>query len=230
MSPPHALLLDLAGVLKVPDGPWIAEQLHRVGLHADVEHIGRAHYLAIQSFDASPIARHRDAYTQAYPRSFIDALGVPVGLREKMLVELFVGDDVARAVALESSVAAVRASSDDGFVVVVVTNNTSPGAKEWLASVGLAGSIQGGPIAAVVESSIVGVAKPNPDIIRHALAAANCADPAYACFVGDSLRIDGQAADGAGVPFVHFDPYSICHAPTHPHVLSLAELGPFLRT
>ncbi|MEP6528029.1 MAG: transposase family protein, partial [Nocardioidaceae bacterium] len=49
--------------------------------------------------------------------------------------------------------------------------------------------------------------------------------------LGDSLRIDGQAAERASVQFVHFDPPGICHSSEHHHVRDLddGELSDILR-
>ena len=118
-----------------------------------------------------------------------------------------------------------------GVSIVVVTNNSVPGAREWLAAEGLTDQTRGGPLTDVVESAVLGVAKPDPRIIFEALRAAGENNPASAVFVGDSLRIDGQAAERAGVRFVHFDPPGICQFSGHYHVRDLDDggLGDMLR-
>lgn len=88
-----------------------------------------------------------------------------------------------------------------GALVVVVTNAASPGAsRAWLAGVGLVLRDHGGPVTAVIDSSEVGVAKPDPAILHLAPGAAgwNDHDLQRVAFVGDSLRLDGKLRDEPG--------------------------------
>lgn len=56
----------------------------------------------------------------------------------------------------------------------------------------------------VVTSESCGFAKPDPRILRVALDALDVR-PAEAWYVGDDIRIDGAAAQAAGVPFLWID-------------------------
>jgi putative hydrolase of the HAD superfamily len=219
----RTLLLDLDGVLKVPDEAWIRQQLGRIGVTADPVRVRRAHYRAIQAFDAAAVMPHLDAYRSTYPTAFIDALDLTDASRAQALRVTFRGSAVGRSTPLPSSIEAVTTLATAGVVVAVVTNNSTPGALSWLDAAGLACSPSGGPLRAVVESSVVGVAKPDPRIIHVALQHAGQTDPASAVFVGDSLRLDGKAAEGAGVLFAHFDPESICASTAHHHLTGLAD-------
>ena len=73
-------------------------------------------------------------------------------------------------------------------------------------------------------SAVFGVAKPDPSIFQHAVAALGVT-PERTLYVGDSLRFDVRGATAAGLRPVHFDPYRLCPAPDgHPHITALVQL------
>ena len=63
------------------------------------------------------------------------------------------------------------------------------------------------PVACVIDSEIVGVAKPDPAIFAHGLAALGQHDPSRVAYVGDSVTMDVEGAAAAGLRPVHLDPY-----------------------
>ena len=79
-------------------------------------------------------------------------------------------------------------------------------------------------VAVVVDSEIVGVAKPNPAIFELALDV--IAVPPHRCwYIGDSVYFDVDGAASAGLPCAHVDPYEMCDADDHPHVASLSDFA-----
>ncbi len=81
----------------------------------------------------------------------------------------------------------------------------------------------------VVDSAVVGVAKPDPAIFSIALDALGVPASRTVLYVGDSLRYDVAGAVAAGLQPVHLDPHGFCPLPSgHPHVRSLAELARIL--
>jgi putative hydrolase of the HAD superfamily len=78
-------------------------------------------------------------------------------------------------------------------------------------------------VAAIVDSRVFGLEKPDPRILAHALEAVG-ADASEATHVGDSVRSDVRGAERAGITPVHYDPYGLCRASDHRHVRALAEL------
>jgi FMN phosphatase YigB (HAD superfamily) len=219
----RTLLLDLDGVLKVPDLEWVVRQLRSIGVAGDPVRVRDAHYRAIQAFDASPVMPHLDAYKLTYPAAFIDALGLPNTSLLQARRVIFHGSAVGRSAICRSSIEAVTTLSAAGVAIAVVTNNSSPSARAWLDAAGLTCSSTGGPLRAVIESSIVGIAKPDPRIIHEALKLVGKDDPAGAVFVGDSLRLDANAAEGAGAVFAHFDPAAVCRSMAHRHLTGLGD-------
>ena len=77
----------------------------------------------------------------------------------------------------------------------------------------------GSPMGVILDSAVVGVAKPDPAIFRIALDALGVPAGRSVLHVGDSLRYDVAGALAAGLQPVHMDPYGFCPAPDgHPHV------------
>jgi putative hydrolase of the HAD superfamily len=78
----------------------------------------------------------------------------------------------------------------------------------------------------VVDSTVVGVAKPDPAIFGIALDALGVPAGGTVLHVGDSLRYDVAGALAAGLQPVHLDPHGFCPAPDgHRHLRTLAELA-----
>ena len=85
------------------------------------------------------------------------------------------------------------------------------------------------PVGVVVDSAVVGVAKPDPAIFGIALDALGVPASGTVLHVGDSLRYDVAGALAAGLEPVHLDPHGFCPAPDgHRHVRTLAELAQHL--
>jgi putative hydrolase of the HAD superfamily len=83
----------------------------------------------------------------------------------------------------------------------------------------------GVPVLAIIDSTIVGVAKPAAEIFQHALESLRV-KPERAVYVGDTFRYDIRGARAAGLMPVHFDPYELCEARAdHAHVARLSEVS-----
>jgi len=84
----------------------------------------------------------------------------------------------------------------------------------------------GVPVGVVIDSAVVGVAKPDPAIFGLALDVLGVPASGTVLHVGDSLRYDVAGALAAGLQPVHLDPHGFCPAPDgHRHVRTLAELA-----
>ena len=85
---------------------------------------------------------------------------------------------------------------------------------------------EGVRVGVVIDSAVVGVAKPDPAIFGLALEALRIPASGAVLHVGDSLRFDVAGALAAGLQPVHLDPHGFCPAPDgHPHIRTLAELA-----
>ena len=86
----------------------------------------------------------------------------------------------------------------------------------------------GVPVLAIVDSHVVGIAKPAAEIFRHALEPLDVS-PSSAIYVGDTVRYDVRGARAAGLRPVHFDPFDLCvERADHDHVRQLSEVEPLL--
>ena len=91
----------------------------------------------------------------------------------------------------------IRALRADGYRVGLITNNVREGSATWRAMVPLDELFD-----VVVDSSEVGMRKPNPAIYRHALDLLGGVEPAEAVFLDDSPgNVDG--ARRAGLHAIH---------------------------
>jgi putative hydrolase of the HAD superfamily len=200
-----AILFDAGGVLVLPDPTVLGPLLAPYGGDPSVARHVRAHYagMAVKSEQG---ADEHDwlAYDEAYVRS--------VGV---------IGADAAEAAVVLGATRTAWlwrypiASSTDALaelhrlgVPIGVVSNASGQIEGVLqrTAVCQVGAGAGTPVACVVDSHVVGVAKPDPAIFTPALAALGRPAERVA-YVGDSVVIDVRGALAAGLRPVLLDPY-----------------------
>lgn len=93
----------------------------------------------------------------------------------------------------------IRALRDDGYRLGLVTNNVREGSATWRAMVPVDELFE-----VVVDSSEVGMRKPNPAIFHHALDLLGVADPTTAVFLDDSPG-NVVGAQQAGLHAIHVE-------------------------
>lgn len=126
-----------------------------------------------------------------------------------VLAELGVELDVAKLAGLfrslgvhEVVVEKVAALKADGYKTAIVTNNVKEGSAEWRAMVDVEALFD-----VVIDSSAVGVRKPNPAIYRLALDELGGVEPARAVFLDDHEgNVAGARAVGLHAVLVGPDP------------------------
>jgi putative hydrolase of the HAD superfamily len=205
------VFLDAGGVLVLPDRRLLAGALADIGIEIEPDAIPRAHYRAVHTLDR-PSTRQdyqRALFSQLEitARRTADALAVWERLADRGRTGQVFWNEHTPAAA--DTVAALQRA---GIAVVIVTNSDGHG-EENLRDSGFGG-------IPVIDSTVVGVAKPDPRIFEIALARAG-ADPAATVHVGDALVNDVVGAQAAGVTPIHFDPLRLCRATAHRHVRSL---------
>lgn len=226
------VLLDAGGVLLFPQPDVLLPQLRSAGVEPGLDVLERAHYRAMSQIDVpgspEPTA---DLWWQSYLLDFIAECGVdPAGgptLAARMAQSIpdfgwtHVGPRVADG---------LRAIAGLGVKVGIVSNSdgTVEGELRRLGVCwsGGSGSATGTEVGVVVDSAVVGVAKPDPRIFAFALDALGVRPGKDVLHVGDSLRYDVTGALAAGLRPVHLDPYAFCPEPDgHEHVSSLLEVA-----
>jgi len=201
-----AVLIDLGGVVYLPDHDRMMAVLARLGVDADPETLDHAHYAGVAAtddFTSDNSVWH--AYNLAYARAHgisDDDLDVA---RTILLEEFDRGDVWTREIGGVRD--ALRAIKSRGAQIAVVSNADGTVEQQLRAD----GICQVGPgpgveVGAVIDSRVVGVAKPDPAIFRLALDALGVA-PEHAIHVGDTPAADVEGARAAGVHPVLVDPY-----------------------
>jgi putative hydrolase of the HAD superfamily len=225
-----AVLFDMGGVFVLPQPPLAATALRVAGLHqladAPDEAHHRAHYVAMRAHDEdrpddADIGRH---YLEAYLRS----LGVEPAELDTVLAAIDADwerpsderwiwaqpEQVTALVEIAETRPVAIVSNCDGTAEVIL-------ARTEICQVGPGPGVG---VAAIVDSHVVGVAKPDPAIFRVALDAVGT-DPARTVFVGDSRRFDVDGARAAGLHPVQLDPYDLYAGEPHDRIRSLADLA-----
>jgi len=226
-EPVETVLLDAGGVLIMPAAEAIQAILLAAGARADLRTLDRAHYLGTAATDASP-PRSRKLYLRAFAR----ACGVPNERVEETVAELRVAIEGPHWTRRLPGVAeTLRALSSLPITLGVVSNSVGVAADQLRQ----AGICQVGPglgtqVAFVIDSALVGVAKPDPAIFHLALGRLGVG-PMRAVHVGDTARIDVDGAVAAGLRALHLDPYGDCPDPPgrHEHLRQLSDLPDWVR-
>jgi len=239
-----AILLDAGGVLVFPEPANVVPLLRKAGVDPDLSMLERAHYRAMASQDTESRPPVAVSWWRNYLLSYVAACGVAQERCEPLATEmahqirghgwthvgLGVMDGLRAVAALGLPMGVV--SNSDGSVEgdlrrLGVCHVPDPGPDP----AGEPDPRPGIPMGVILDSAVVGVAKPDPEIFRLALDALGVPAGSAVLHVGDSLRYDVAGALAAGLQPVHMDPYGFCPAPEgHPHVRSLAELAGSLET
>ena len=232
--PCRAVFLDAGGVIVLPDRHLVADALARIGVTVDPSIVPLAHYRAVRALDRAaasptPPARHpphdRPDPDRLCAGPTAPAWIVPGRAAEALASWEALADRSRSGVVLwreptPGAIGAIPALQRAGPAVVIVTNSDGHG-EENLRDSGFDG-------VPVIDSTVVGAAKPDPRIFEIALARAG-ATAAHTVHVGDSLANDVAGARVAGITPIHFDPLRACRATDHRHVRTLAGVSRHVR-
>jgi putative hydrolase of the HAD superfamily len=201
-----AVLVDLGGVVYLPDHGRMRAALARLGIDPSHEDLDRAHFAGVAAtddFTSDHSVWH--AYNLAYARVH----GVPDAdldhARAVLLEEFEKGDVWTREIpGAREALAALAATG----VRLAVVSNADGTVEAQLRADGICqvGPGPGVEVGAVLDSGVVGVGKPDPAIFHLALDALGVA-PEHAVHVGDTPAADVAGARAAGVHPVLVDPY-----------------------
>lgn len=220
MSGWAAVLIDVGGVFVVPH-PHVLRPV--VGVDAPDEAFVRAHYAGTASLDAfGP-----NGWT-AYCATYAHEVGVPVRQLRSVLPALRKAFQVdARTLwsyVRHDSVAGLKALAATELPVAIVSNSDGT-VEQLLRDEGICqvGDGDGTCVEVVIDSHVVGVAKPDPAIFTHALDVVGL-PPERCLYLGDTVSADVDGARAAGLHPVHLDPYGFCNDATHDHVAAVGNL------
>ncbi len=228
-----AILLDAGGVLVFPQPDLLRPPLQALGVSPDVAAFERAHYRAMVVQDVAAVPPAPGTWWREYLVGYFAACGVPGDQCRELATEVAAAT-MGRAWTHvgTGAMAGLRALAALGLPIGVVSNSDGSVQAE-LRRLGVCYTPGGPepdtaaiPVGVVVDSAVVGVAKPDPAIFGIALDALGVPASGTVLHVGDSLRYDVAGALAAGLEPVHLDPHRFCPAPDgHRHVRTLAELA-----
>jgi FMN phosphatase YigB (HAD superfamily) len=202
-----AVVFDIGGVFLYPGFGPVAGIISDLGLALpdDESAYRAAHHAGVRALSDSAVAvreRDRDFWT-IYDYAYGRALGVGDEHLPAVSVAMRQTWDWAHT----DNIAAFHALAASGMPVAVVSNNDGTAADQLLRH----GVCQVGPgelpsVAAIVDSTEVGVWKPHPEIFTPALEALGV--PAgRALYVGDTHHADVVGAMAADMQVVQLDPF-----------------------
>jgi len=209
MSRIDAVLLDVGGVFLLPDHGQMAAAIARAGVQVDESRLDQAHYAGVAAlYDFRE--GDREIWV-AYNRAYARACGLPADTVddavEHLLNEFATGAVWSRVV--PGSVEALRRLKANDVRLAIVSN-ADGNAEERLREhrICQVGTGPGVEVDAVIDSEVVGVAKPDPRIFEIALERLGV-PPTAAIHVGDTPGADVDGARAAGVGPVLVDPYDL---------------------
>ena len=202
-----AILFDAGGVLVLPDPTVLAPLLAPYGGSTDVDRHRRAHYASMA------VKSHRDHGEHdwsAYDDTYVRFVGV-----DDDLVTLAAGVLGACRVPelwrwpIPESLEGLRQLQARGIPLGVVSNASGQiAAVLHRAGICQVGDVGGGvAVRCVIDSHVVGVAKPDPAIFEHTAEQFAGIERSRIVYLGDSVTIDIVAATAAGLVPVLLDPY-----------------------
>jgi putative hydrolase of the HAD superfamily len=225
----EAVFLDVGGVFHLPSPEIIGVALQRVGIEppVDPDVFDRAHYAGAKALEVWPTGDVPAGIWTAYERAYALEVGVAEDRLDAAIAALDAafGEPGIWSRLAPGSMDGLRALADTGVTLAIVSN--SDGTLEGrlrAEGICLVGPGAGVPMTIVIDSDVVGVAKPDPAIFRIALDA--CAvSPERALHIGDIVGADVDGALAAGVRPLHLDPYGFCTDDSHLHVPDLATVA-----
>lgn len=217
-----AALFDVGGVLVVPDPLPIGAVLEEFGGTTSVGRLIEAHYRGMHAQDtAGQVHDDWDAYRHGY----VLAAGVDRS-RVAAAMEALAGiwSHFLWRFPLHAGIAGLWQLHRAGLPIGLVSNASGQIsgmlASSQVAQVGPGGGV---PVRVIVDSEIVGVAKPDPAVFAPALAALGV-DPERCLYVGDSIANDVVGARAAGLHPLLLDPYGLHGGSPHERITRLAEV------
>jgi FMN phosphatase YigB (HAD superfamily) len=218
-----AILFDAGGVLVLPDPTVFGPLLKYYGGDPSVESHRRAHYAGMAAKSA---AGSGEAFWEEYNHSYVRSIGVAEADVEAAVTTL---QGTRNAFLwrwpIPESQLALSTLAAAGVPLGVVSNASGQIADVLRRSgVCQAGA---GPLVSmrvVVDSHVVGVAKPDPGIFDHALPYFDGIERGDIAYIGDSVTMDIGAARAAGLHPILLDPHDDHGDADFERIRSLIEL------
>ncbi|MDA2970814.1 MAG: HAD family hydrolase [Actinomycetota bacterium] len=218
-----AVLFDAGGIFVIPDPHVVQPLLGYYGGAADLDRYHRAHYAGMA---AKSRADSAESDWSVYNVAYVESVGVhPADVEEASMVLDRTRSAWLWRYALDDSVRALRTLHELEVPIGVVSNATGQiEAVLARSKVCQVGDGHGVPVRIVVDSHVVGIAKPDPRIFDFGLEALPGIDRSRVAYVGDSVTMDVGGARNAGLLPVLLDPYDDHDGADFLRVRSLLDL------
>jgi putative hydrolase of the HAD superfamily len=218
-----AILFDAGGVLVLPDPTVLGPLLAYYGGDPSIESHRRAHYAGMAAKSA---AGSGEAFWDEYNLSYVRSIGVP---DDEVDVAAHALHSTRNAFLwrwpIPESMEALVALAEAGVPLGVVSNASGQIAEVLTRSgVCQAGDGRHTSVRVIIDSHVVGVAKPDPLIFDHALPFFDGIERHEIAYVGDSVTMDVGAATAAGLHAILLDPYDDHPGADFERIESLTEL------
>jgi putative hydrolase of the HAD superfamily len=207
----RAVLFDAGHTLLTMDYAVVAEVLTSRGHAVTEAAVTTAERRARLRLDREQAAQATRARTGGgrYLRYLLDELGIADQEEQRAVAAWRRGYNVPIGLAHRADVEAVdalRRVREAGLVAGVISNSNGS-VRDALEKAGLAPYLD-----FVIDSTVVGIAKPDPRVFHLGLREAG-AEPAEAVYVGDSYFVDVVGSRAVGMGAVLFDPGRLWDAP-----------------
>lgn len=222
-APIRGVLFDAGGVLVVPDPVSISMVLEPFGADVGLAHLVRCHYAGMRAQDVTAATGGGESWHD-YRLGLCRAAGVgPERLDAAAHALSEIWSPYLWRFPLAGAVRVLQQLHLAGVPIGVVSNASGQIEAVLSQAVCQVGQGAGVPVRCVVDSEVVGVAKPDPAIFTSAIAALGL-DAGEIAYVGDSVRNDVAGAKAAGLVGLHLDPFDDHADAEHRRIRSLAEV------
>lgn len=218
-----AVIFDAGGVFVLPDPTVIAPLLAPFGGSIDLELHRRAHYAGMAAKSRVDAV---EADWQVYNETYVATIGVTADMAAiaATLLGRTRSADLWRYPIAEN-VNAIGELAARGVPMSVVSN--AAGQIEWVLKWSGVCQRGEGPLVAmrtIIDSEVVGIAKPDPEIFEFALVEHSETPRDRILYVGDSVSMDVNGSRAAGLVPVLIDPFDDHDAADFARVKSVADL------
>ncbi len=218
-----AVLFDAGGVLVLPDPTVLGPLLAYYGGDPSIDAHRRAHYAGmLAKSNAGAVEADWYTYDEAYVRA--------VGVEERDVVEAATFLGMTRHALLwrwpiPESRAALDRLAAAGIPMGVVSNASGQIEAVLARDVCQVGDGPHVAMRVIVDSDVVGVAKPDPTIFDYALAHFAELERSRIAYVGDSVIMDVASSSAAGLHPILVDPYDDHPAAGFERIRSLTQFA-----
>jgi putative hydrolase of the HAD superfamily len=200
-----AVLFDAGGVLVLPDPTVIGPLLARYGGSLSIDAHRRAHYAGMK---AKSDRSEPEGSWRVYDEAYVAAVGVArADLDEAAVVLGRTRTPWLWRWMIPETRAALDRLASTGVPMGVVSNASGQIEATLVREICQVGEGAHVEMRCIVDSHVVGVAKPDPAIFDHALEHFAEFERSRIAYVGDSVTMDVGAATAAGLHPILLDPY-----------------------